>query len=136
MSAKILSNPKNRLTSKNRKRVMRSRYITVINPGVAIAKPVQDRITAHIAGLNMSNLVRKMTQCPNRIRKAKAILDDLSPDSSFARGIRHNIAVNVFVLSAVEAEIKRRSEAPAVRDTRTPRIRKWDALKAAISAQP
>jgi len=133
MSAKILGNPKNKLTAKNRKRVMRSRYFTVVNPGVAIAKPVQDRIDAKISGLTMTQLVRKTVQCPHRIQRAKSILEDLSPDSSFAPGIRHNIAVNVYVLSVVEAEIKRRTEAPAARDTRTPRVRKQEALITVLS---
>lgn len=133
MSAKILGNPKNKLTAKNRKRVMRSRYFTVINPGIAIEKSMQDRITANVAGLSMTQLVRRTIQCPHRIQKAKSILEDLSPDSSFAPGIRYNIAVNVFILATVEAEIARRSKAPAVRDARTPRVRKWDAIKAALS---
>lgn len=135
MSAKILGNPKNKLTAKARKRVMRSRDFVVTPDVTLVSKPMADQIKAQVAGWTMGQLVRKTVQCPNQIRLAKGILDDLSPDSSFAPDIRRAIAVNSLVLSAVEAEIAKRTKSPAVRDTRTPRVRKWDALKAAIAAK-
>lgn len=133
MSAKILSNPKNKLTAKNRKRVMRSREFTVVPPKATVGKLTQDRIEFNISRLTMAQLCRRRVQCPHRIQKAKSILEDLSPDSSFVPAIKQNIAVNVFILAAVEGEIARRTKAPAVRDARTPRVRKWDAIKAALS---
>lgn len=133
MSAKILGNPKNKLTAKNRKRLMRSRDFSVLHPSVKLAKPVKDQIKEQVACWTMGQLVRKTVQCPDQIRLAKGILDDLSPDSSFAPGIRRAIAVNSLVLSVVKAEIAKRTKSPAVRDTRTPRVRKWDGLKAALS---
>lgn len=123
-SAKILGNPQNKLTAKARKRVMRSRDFSVFHPSVKLAKPVKDQITENVAQLTVGQLVRKTVQCPNRIRLAQSILDDLSPDSRFAPALRNNIAVNQLVLSAVKAEITRRTKSPAARDTRTTRLRK------------
>lgn len=123
MSAKILGNPKNKLTAKARKRVMRSRDLVVTPDVPLVSKSMADQIKAQVEGWTMGQLVRKTVQCPNQIRLARGILDDLSPDSSFAPDIRRVIAVNSLVLSAVEAEIIKRTKAPAVRDTRTPRVR-------------
>lgn len=133
MSVKILGNPKNKLTAKNRKRVMRSRDFTVINPKATVGKLTKDRIEYNISRLSMAQLVRRTVQCPHRIQEAKSILEDLSPDSSFAPAIRQNIAVLVFILATAKVEIAKRTKAPAVRDARTPRVRKWDAIKATLS---
>lgn len=107
MSAKILCNPKNKLTRTNRARLFNSRTFNLVVP-----KPVKfDLVTAlglRVAKLNAGQLARRATQCKNRIRKVRAILADLSADSSFAPKLRQYVAIHCALLSAVQAEFLRR----------------------------
>ena len=104
VSARVLSNPKQRLTAKSRKRFLRSRANTIAAPtNPAVASPI--KFAKRLSRLSLFQLGRERKKAARRAATAKHLLDKLSPNSPFRPPVASEQSKQIYRLAQVMAEI-------------------------------
>lgn len=103
ISTRVLSNPKQKLTAKSRKRFLRSRENVIVAPTKpAIEGPI--KYAKRLTRLSLRQVIREIHKCARRAATAKHVLDDLSKDSLFRANVERAQAIELHKMKQAIAE--------------------------------
>lgn len=108
----ILTNPKNKSSSKARRRLMRSREV-VLNIGGAQPKSASYYFGRKCGELTWERLNRKQCRVLRRLGKVAALLQTMAPGSKFRGPLEAELSILNLTHKAITNEIRIRTAIPA-----------------------
>lgn len=107
ISARVLSDPKQKLSARSRKRFLKSRGAVIDLPCTEpVLTPI--KFARRLTRLSLRQVGREIHKAAHRAATAKYILDDLSPDSMFRPSVQaqHDAQLHRFKQAVAEREAR------------------------------
>lgn len=109
-SARLLSDPKKKMTGSTRRRLLRSRGFSIDRPSIStFFRAAEVKAMLKLEKLSLFKLFRRLKQACRRAATCRSLLAKLSPGSKFAAGLAAEQTHQISLAGQIKAEISVRN---------------------------